>query len=248
MNAELTLNTAVAYWDVDRDNLLGLPAVFKYLQEAAIKHADQFDAGTRAMTTRGESWVLNRMAAAIHRYPKYEEPVRIVTWSSGVRAFKGYRDFRVYCGDELAVSASSLWLYVSLKTKSLIRVPEDIARTFPSRPGEEFRPELERLKLVPPAGGSAPACRVSVRYSDFDGNGHVNNTTYFDILQTALARSGLSTRPQAVEAQFLKEIPPDVESVDVHLERREQAIAFGIGEPDGWFAQGRVFCAPITQA
>jgi len=63
----------VAYGDVDRDNLLGLPAVFKFLQEAAIKHADQFDAGTRAMTTRGESWVLNRMAAAIHRYPRYEE-------------------------------------------------------------------------------------------------------------------------------------------------------------------------------
>jgi acyl-ACP thioesterase len=180
------------------------------------------------------------MAAAIHRYPKYEEQVRIVTWSSGVRAFKGYRDFRVYCGDELVVSASSLWLYVNLKTKSLIRVPEDVARAFPSRP-EVFRPELERLRLTPPAGGSAPACRVSVRYSDVDGNGHVNNTTYFDILQTALARTGLSTRPQTVEAQFLKEIPPEVESVAVHLERREQAVAFGIGEPDGLFAQGQVF-------
>jgi acyl-ACP thioesterase len=240
MSAELTLNTIVAYWDVDRDNLLGLPAVFKFLQEAAIKHADQFDAGTRAMATRGESWVLNRMAAAIHRYPRYEEPVRIVTWSSGIRAFKGYRDFRIYCGDELALSASSLWLYVNMKTKSLIRVPEEVARSFPSRPGEEFRPELEKLKLAAPAGGSAPACRVSVRYSDFDGNGHVNNTTYFDILQTALARSGLSTRPQTVEAQFLKEIPPEVEWVDVHIERREKAVAFGIGTPDALFAQGQV--------
>jgi hypothetical protein len=27
----------------------------------------------------------------------------------------------------------------------------------------------------------------------------------------------------------------------VHLERREQAVAFGIGEPDGLFAQGQVF-------
>jgi acyl-ACP thioesterase len=240
MSAELTLNTVVAYWDVDRDNLLGLPAVFKFLQEAAIKHADQFDAGTRAMTTRGESWVLNRMAASIRRYPRYEEQVRIVTWSSGVRAFKGYRDFRIYCGDELVLSASSLWLYVTMKTKSLIRVPEEVARLFPSRPGEEFRPELDKLRLAPPDQDSFPPCRVSVRYSDFDGNGHVNNTTYFDILQTALARAGLSTRPQTVEAQFLKEIPPGVESVDVHLERREQSVVFGIGTPDGLFAQGQV--------
>jgi len=82
MSAELTLDTTVAYWDVDRDNLLLLPAVFKFLQEAAIKHADQFDAGTRAMQPGEESWMLNRMAAAIHRIPRYEEQVRIVTWSS----------------------------------------------------------------------------------------------------------------------------------------------------------------------
>jgi acyl-ACP thioesterase len=119
MGVELTINTAVAYSDVDRDNLLGLPAVFKYLQEAAIKHADQFAAGTKAMTTRGESWVLNRIAAAMHQYPRYEEPVRIATWSSGVHGFKGYRDFRIYCGDELVLSASSLWLYVKVKTKTL---------------------------------------------------------------------------------------------------------------------------------
>ena len=120
------------------------------------------------------------------------------------------------------------------------RVPEEVARNFPSRPGEEFRPELEKLRLAPLAAGSAPACRVSVRYSDFDGNGHVNNTTYLDILQTALARSGLSPRPQTVEAQFLKEIPPAVEWVDVLLERRANTVAFGIGAPDGLFAQGQV--------
>jgi len=180
------------------------------------------------------------MAAAIHRYPRYEEQVRIVTWSSGIRAFKGYRDFRAYCGDELVLSASSLWLYVDMATKTLIRVPEEVARTFPSRPGEEYRPDLDKLRLLPPANGSAPACRVSVRYSDFDGNGHVNNTTYFDILQTALARSRLPTRPQALEAQFLKEIPPAVEWVDVHLEPREKSVAFSIGAPEGLFAQGQV--------
>ena len=85
MNDTLTLNTVVSYWDVDQDEVLLLPGVFKFLQEAAIKHADLFDAGTRAMVSRGESWVLNRMAAAIHRYPRYEEPVQVVTWSSGIR-------------------------------------------------------------------------------------------------------------------------------------------------------------------
>ena len=145
MTEELVLNTTVSYGDVDRDGVLLLPGVFKFLQEAAIKHADQFDAGTQAMVNRGESWVLNRMAAAIHRYPRYEEPVRVVTWSSGIRTFKGYRDFRVFCGDELVVAASSLWLYVNLQTKALVRVPEEIAARFPSGPGAVLHPDLDKL-------------------------------------------------------------------------------------------------------
>lgn len=239
MNDQLTLDTIVAYGDVDRDEMLLLPGIFKLLQEAAIKHADQFDAGTRARV-RGESWVLNRMAAAIRRYPRYEEPVRVVTWSSAVRAFKGYRDFRVYCGDELVASASSLWLYVNLRTRSLIRVPEDVARAFPSRPGEVFMAELEKLKLIPPGDGSLPVCRSSVRYSDVDGNGHVNNTAYLDLLQTALARNGLPTRPEMLQVHFLKEIPSDAEAVDVRLEVRGPATAFSMTGPDALFAQGLV--------
>ncbi|MDD2763730.1 MAG: thioesterase [Opitutaceae bacterium] len=238
MNAALTLDMTVAYGDVDRDQLLLLPGVFKFLQEAAIKHADQFDAGTRAMVNRGESWVLNRLAATIHRYPRYEEAVRVVTWSSGIRTCKGYRDFRVFCGEELVAAASSLWLYVSLKTRSLVRIPEEIAIMFPSRSGEVFRSDLDKLKLAPPAAGSARSFPVSVRYSDVDGNGHVNNTAYLDYLQTALVKSGLPARPRNVEIQFLKEIPPESEMVAVSLDRREDAVAFRIGRGEEAFALG----------
>ncbi|MFA5057952.1 MAG: acyl-ACP thioesterase domain-containing protein [Opitutaceae bacterium] len=240
MNETLTLDLTVSYWDVDRDQLLLLPGVFKFLQEAAIKHADLFDAGTRAMVNRGESWVLNRLAAAIHRYPRYEEQLRVVTWSSGVRAFKGYRDFRVFCGEELVAAASSLWLYVNLQTKSLVRVPEEIAITFPSRTGEVFRPELDKLRLVPPAAESARSYPVSVRYSDVDGNGHVNNTAYLDYLQTALVKGALPSRPRSIEIQFLKEIPPDAEMVNVCLHAQEQATAFSIGAPTDLCALGRL--------
>jgi len=240
MDAILTLEVTVSYWDVDRDQQLLLAAVFKFLQEAAIKHADQFDAGARAIVTRGESWVLNRLAAHLSRYPRYDERLRVETWSSGIRGFRGYRDFRVFCGDELVVSASSLWLYVNVKTKSLVRVPAPIAAAFPSRPGAVFRPDLDQLKLIPPGTASAPACPVSVRYSDFDGNGHVNNTAYFDYLQTALVRGGFPPRPPELEIQFLKEIPPEMQAVTVQFEARGPAIAFGIAGPGVLFAQGRI--------
>jgi len=227
----------VSFWNVDRDNLLSLRSLFAFMQEAAIRHADQCGSGARAKQERNETWVLQRMAVRVERYPRYDEALRVTTWSSGIRAFKGFRDFRVHCGREPVASASSVWLYLDLARKAICRVPRDVADGFPARPGEAFFPDLERLRLGPVAGG--PIGRdISVRYSDVDGNGHVNNTAYFDYLQTALAAEGFPPRPRTVQVQFLREITPAVEHVRVSLERRGQEVAFGIGGGGGAFAQG----------
>ncbi len=239
MSDQFTLTAVVPFAHVDREQRILLRGVFELLQEAAIKHADQFAAGTQAIVTRGETWVLNRMAAEIARYPRYEEPLRVVTWSSGIRGFKGYRDFRVTCGDELIVSASSLWLYLNLATKSLCRVPREIAARFPARTEGVFCPDLEELVWTPPAPGATDAA-ISVRYSDVDGNGHVNNTAYFDYLQTALALRRLPPRPRRLEIQFLREIPPDADHVTVRLAPADAIVNFGLAGPAGLFAQGRV--------
>jgi len=242
MDKEFTLSTVVSYWDVDRDQRLTLGGVFKLLQEAAIKHADLFGLGAQAMAARGESWVLNRMAVAITRYPRYEEAVKVVTWSAGIRGFRGYRDLRIYCGGELVVSASSLWLYLNLRTKTLVRVPPDRAAQFPVGEAEVFRPDLDKLRFTPPAPDAAGSA-VSLRYSDFDGNGHLNNTAYLDCLQTALARGDFSPHPAGIEIQFMKEVAPTVEGVQIALEPRGPAIAFGVSGPEGLHAQGLVTLA-----
>jgi medium-chain acyl-[acyl-carrier-protein] hydrolase len=216
MGETFTLESAVSYWDVDRDQCLTLGGVFKLLQEAAIKHADRYDLGSRAMATHGATWVLNRVAATIARYPRYEEKVTVRTWSAGIRGFRGYRDLRVFSGDELLLSASTLWIYVDLRTKSLARVPEDLASRFPVGTAEVHRPDLEKMRLGPPAAG-APVTEVSLRYGDFDGNAHLNNTAYLDALQTALSRQGRPVRPRELEVQFLKEVPPTAPAIGVAL-------------------------------
>lgn len=239
MSNKYNLTTSVSYNDVDRDDTLLLSGVFKFLQEAAIRHANQFDIGTHAAVSRGESWVLNRMAVAFHRYPRYGDPIRVETWSSGVQGFRGYRDYRVFVGDELTVSASSLWLYLNLKTKSLTRVPMEIALHFPSLDEPVFEPALDKLSSMPPVP-SSNAFAISLRYSDFDGNSHVNNTSYFDFLQTALVKGGLSPKPNRLQIKFLKEIRPEVEGIEVKLEARAKETVFSIVREDSVFAEGQI--------
>lgn len=230
MSEEFTLHSTVAYADVDRDQVLTLGGVFKLLQEAAIKHADVYGLGAKAMVAKGESWVLNRIAASIARYPRYEEAVTVRTWSAGIRGFRGYRDLRVYCGDELVLSASTLWVYVNLRTKSLARVPEELAAQFPAGQAEMFKPDLDRVRHEPPAATSL-ATEVALRYGDFDGNSHLNNTAYFDALQTALSRHALPVHPAGIEVQFLKEVPLAVRAIEVAVEPRagEARVAWRSG-------------------
>jgi acyl-ACP thioesterase len=218
LSDKLVLETVVSYRDVDREEVLQLPAAFQLLQEAAIAHANRHDVGTRAVATSGESWVLNRIAVRIHRYARYEEPLRIETWSSGIRSFKGHRDFRVFDrAGELVIAGSSLWLYVSLATKSIVRVPREVAERFPARTENVFCPELETLAF--PAAGSVDAktIPVSVRYGDIDANGHVNNAIYLDYLQTALAQAGRPARPGEVRLKFGKGIPSGADTVTVRI-------------------------------
>ena len=239
MSDRFEFSTAVAYWDVDRDECLTLAGVFKLLQEAAIKHADQFGLGAKAMEALGETWVLSRVATAIHRYPRYEEALRVVTWSAGIRGSRGYRDLRIYCGEELVVSASTLWVFVNLQTKMLVRVPAELAERFPVGQGQMFRPYLDKMRLKPP-GPEASRITVSLRYSDFDGNRHLNNTAYLDCLQTALAGLTPSPRPKALEVQFLSEVLPAAKFVELAVAPAEDGHIFSLAEAGVVRAQGFV--------
>jgi medium-chain acyl-[acyl-carrier-protein] hydrolase len=237
MSDTYVLQSSVAFGDVDRENVITLQGVFKHLQEAAIAHANQFDAGTHAMVARGETWVLKRMAVAIERYARYGDPLRIETWSSGISGFKGYREFRVYSGaDEPIVSGSSAWVYVNWRTRTVARVPPLVADGFPSRTGEVFSPDLDGISFTAPDRAEVEVVPVSLRYSDVDANDHVNNTAYLELLQTALAQLGRPVRPRRIRIKYGKGIPGSATGVDVRfapsIAGAAAAFSIGLGATD----------------
>lgn len=241
MSDEYIFETQVRFAEVDRDQVMLLPALLQVLQEAAIRHADLYGVGAHGLAERGTSWVLNRLAIALTRYPRRDEALRVETWSSGVRGFRGHREFRLFSGAEPILAGSSLWLWIDLRTRMLARVPEEIAAQFPlGRAGEApHKPELERLRFAAPAT-TAPRLPVTVRFSDCDANGHVNNTAFFDYLQTALVREGRPAHPRRIELQFLREIPPAASEVAVRFDPRADETAFAIGGAEGDYAVGVV--------
>jgi acyl-ACP thioesterase len=232
MNRAHVLSATVAYADVDRHEVMLLSRLFKLLQDAAIAHADQYGLGTTAIATRAETWVLNRIAADIVRYPRPGEVLTVETWSTGVRGFKGIRDFRVRDRRSVTiVAASSLWLYTSLKTKSIVRVPREMAETFPVGSDPAHFADLEELEFVPPENATL-AVPVSLRYADFDVNQHVNNAAYFEFVQTAFSRIDADVHPVHVRMKFGKAIPIGCAQVRVPIRSNGTTAQFTIDAND----------------
>lgn len=216
-NRIYAIGASVAFADVDRDNVICLRGLAKILQEAAIGHANLFDTGTEAMVTRGESWLLNRLAIQVERYPAFGESLRLSTWSAGIRGFRGLREFRLHdTSGNLVVAGTSLWIFVNVRTQSIMRVPAALAERFPCVPDNMFLPGIERLEpsALPENSRQTP---ISLRYSDFDANRHVNNTAYFDLLQEALHRSGANARPRQVLMKYAKAIGEETREVRVNI-------------------------------
>ncbi len=239
MDEIYTLKHRVGYFQVDRDHRIQLGSLFKLLQEAAIHHANQAKIGTQIMEDKGESWILNRVAMKLERYPRFDEVLNIKTWATGMKHFKGFRDFRLYVGDEMIGQVSTLWLYINMESKSLTRLPQEIEESFLTRPDQVYFDKLDKLR-PPKPGLDAQETTISLRYGDIDGNQHVNNTAYMEYLQTALHHQKLDTRPKKLEIQFAREISPETKNISVLLESQVSDCSFGIKGEDVVAAFGKL--------
>lgn len=237
---EITLSRTIDYGDVDSRFKLKLGSFFKLLQESAVVHSEKVGLDSQTLIESGAVWILNLIEAEIYRYPELREPITVTTWHKQSRGFKAFRDFDVHAGRERLAAAATRWLYFDINRKRLIRVPAETGRVYTCenksaldgvfeswKPGNDFTPGFET--------------GISVRRSDFDPLGHVNNAVYFDYLETAITRAfGGHCRVIWLKIEFKKEISEAIETVTVGLETTESGCRFELSDDRNLFAAGEV--------
>ena len=155
--------------------------VFRSMQRAAEIHADELGWGYAVLIEKNVAWVLTRTQVQMNAYPRVWDRITIATWTGQIKhsVFPRYFEFRAADGTVLG-KAITLWVLLDLNERCMvsadkagIEVPADEghepALPFPAAPRElkGIEPELTDKQPV---------------YTDFDINGHVNNTRYIDWL------------------------------------------------------------------
>ena len=126
-----------------------LGALFRLLQDAAVTHSERVGLDSRALVNGGRVWLLNRIAIAVERLPRYAETVRVATWHRGSKGFRAYRDFEVTAGGRRLAAATSRWLLFDTARRRLQKVS----------PGHQHVVLSEALMLM--AANSAKETNVS---------------------------------------------------------------------------------------
>lgn len=239
------LERPLDYADVNSRFCLKLGALFRYFQEAAVTHSERVGIGSRTLVHDGTVWILHKVAAEIVRYPQYGETVTVTTWSRGAKGFKAFRDFVVFSGDQRLAAATSIWLYFHMNRKRIVRVPEALIDRYTVEDESVIDLDLDAWR---PEAGFQPDAQIEIttRSSDVDPLGHVNNSLYFDYLETMAARAfPVHGAIGELKIQFQREIGAGTMAVRAGCRITDDGCRFKIFSDDRVHAAGTLgFCGP----
>ncbi len=234
----------IQYFEVDSDFKLRLGPLFRLMQEAAVIHTNKAGFSPQTMLDTGCFWVAYKFGIEIHELPQYGQDLEIVTWCPWFKGFKTVRNFQVLNSDGRAIaSASSLWLYLDIKQKKITKIPKSCSEDFTIEPDPALSYDIDKWKSAKNYELESSIV-LTTRYADYDPLGHVNNTVYFNYLETLLKRCLMGNdQIRSINIEFQKEIDQQVEHLQAGLCRTEKGCNFKLFDDDRIFASGDVLLA-----
>ena len=204
----------IGFFDIDSQFKLRVQSAARLFQEMAMLHSTKIGAGPEVLFEKGVIWFLNRLEMEFFRYPVLGEDIKLTTWSRGFKGYKGFREYHIHSSHGDIARGSGVWLFYDFKRKRILKVPAQISRLY----------EIEKEKWFDKEIGDWQACGkiqpeqemdISLRYSDFDVNGHVNNTIYLGFLETLYHNTINSNSRQIknIKIRFNREIGRTKQSV-----------------------------------
>lgn len=179
-----SFDSRVRYSEVDSDCMLAVTALTNYFQDCSVFHSQAYGLGVDYLAEHHLAWVLSSWQIIIDRMPMLNEEVKVYTWAYDMKAFYGYRNFKLEGADgETLAYANSVWVLMDTVNGRPVKVPQEFANIY------GFEPRLdmeccERRIPIPP--DMTEVERLVVPHFFIDSNQHMNNEKYIMLAQELL--------------------------------------------------------------
>ena len=190
--------------DVTPSGRLRLDALARYLQDIATD--DALDGRYRDP----HGWVVRRTQVWVHEFPRYLDDLTLATWCGGIGSHHAERRTQLCRGTQALVEAAALWVHVDLATMRPTRLPEDFAAIIgAAAAARRVSARLEVARALPrPAESSGVRSPWSVRATDMDAVGHMNNAAFWEPVEDWLARHPGPRTPMHATLEHHGEVRP----------------------------------------
>lgn len=212
--------------DFDRWSRLRPASIMDLFQDIAGRHANELGVGIATLGPKNLAWVIVKLRFRVLRDCKMYDSVRVRTWPLPPERI-GYRREYLITDDagESIVEGSSEWVLMDFESRKIVPggsiypldefcMVKNYEDRFPRTRG--FEAQGDAYTLTPP-------------WSDFDVNGHVNNTKYANFVLDAVA-PGEGQRIRELRMEYHREVLPG-EKLHI-LTRREGGALYARGESD----------------
>jgi acyl-CoA thioesterase FadM len=172
----------VRFDEAGAEGRLRASGILRYVQDLAWQHSEEAGFDRTWYRARGLSWLVRTAELRIHEAPSYGDILECSTEVIGWRRVLARRLSEIRAHDRrLYAEAIVDWVLMTEAWRPA-RVPPEVEAF--AAPGATFTPV--RLDL-PATGPDLAVVPWPVRTADVDPMGHMNNATYLDLLDEALA-------------------------------------------------------------
>ncbi len=173
------------------DGRLSLHSVFALFMDFASQHAQLLGNGPAAMAGRNLFWLTVKTQIRFFELPRMMETVTARTWPEAPGKVRCDRSYQLLRGGQILAAGKTEWAVLNTKTGQLAPLadvyPAGLSFTEPSAcPGPYAR-------IVDVADGWTQRGDYTVRSTDIDLGGHMNNAAYVRALLGSFSNAELGT-------------------------------------------------------
>ena len=172
-------NYKIGLEDIGRNNEATNKALLAIMQDIACLHSASVGYGVLEIETKQRAWMLLDWKMEVIKRPKYNDDIKVETWSRKVERLYAYRDFQIKDKEgNIIVIGTSRWIFVDTDRRRPVRLTADIADLYESETDKNvFTEEMEDIKC----GDYLFKKDYCVQRRDIDINQHMNNLSYLDM-------------------------------------------------------------------
>jgi acyl-ACP thioesterase len=225
----------IRYSETDSEELLTLPGIIDYFQDAAIFHSEDVGVGVSALRNRERAWVLCSWQLEIERYPAFGEKIKISTYPYEFKGFMGSRNCLMTDeSGEILVKGNCIWTFIDMQALKPVRVPPEISSCYEE--DEKLPMNYKPRKILLPKDGGEELSAIYVEKHHLDSLSHVNNGQYVKIAMEYRKSTGriknfrAEYKTQAHLGDKIKPVRYDFDTVEIISLKSETGEVFATVE------------------